>query len=254
MKHIHSAPYHPSSNGLAERFVRTFKAAMKASEHPGLSFHQRLMSFLLSYRTTPHATTTNVSPSALFLGRHVRTRLDLLHSDVEERVTTKQAQQKMHHDQHARSRDLCVGQRVLARNFCPGAKWIPGTVVERTGPLSYQVQVAGNRRWNRHLDHLLQSVDTPQASSQEDIEPCLLEPVPSVPELPPNGKNEPSPPSPNGVESELTPEFPEDHPSYGTPSEHDDTTLQASPETPLALTPRYPQRVRRPPDRYQSTF
>ena len=129
VKHIHSAPYHPSSNGLAEWFVRTFKAVMKASEHPGLSFHQRLMSFLLSYRTTPHAT-TNVSPSALFLGRHVRTRLDLLHSDVEERVTTKQAQQKMHHDQHARSRDLCVGQRVLARNFRPGAKWIPGTVVD----------------------------------------------------------------------------------------------------------------------------
>ena len=39
VKHIHSAPYHPSSNGLAEWFVCTFKAAMKASEHPGLSFH-----------------------------------------------------------------------------------------------------------------------------------------------------------------------------------------------------------------------
>ena len=32
IKHIRSAPYHLSSNGLAKRFVQTFKRAMKASE------------------------------------------------------------------------------------------------------------------------------------------------------------------------------------------------------------------------------
>jgi len=46
IKHIRCAPYHPSSNGAAERFVQSFKRAIKASERADQSFHQRLMNFL----------------------------------------------------------------------------------------------------------------------------------------------------------------------------------------------------------------
>ena len=77
IKHIRSAPYHPSTNDQAERFVQTFKRAMKAGEREGRSLKTRLAQFLLSYRSTPHAT-TNVSPSELFLQRKIRTRFDLL--------------------------------------------------------------------------------------------------------------------------------------------------------------------------------
>ncbi|KAL0150485.1 hypothetical protein M9458_054302 [Cirrhinus mrigala] len=56
VQHIKSSPYHPATNGLAERFVQTMKHALKASTGQG-TFHQRLHNFLLCYRCTPHATT-----------------------------------------------------------------------------------------------------------------------------------------------------------------------------------------------------
>ena len=72
IKHIRCAPYHPASNGLAERFVQSLKMALKASVHDGGSLQRRVLNFLLNYRSTPHAT-TGVSPSSLFLHRQIRT-------------------------------------------------------------------------------------------------------------------------------------------------------------------------------------
>lgn len=46
VKHIKSSPYHPASNGQAERFVRTFNEAMRAGNAP---LDQRLQNFLLTY-------------------------------------------------------------------------------------------------------------------------------------------------------------------------------------------------------------
>ncbi|XP_039469023.1 uncharacterized protein K02A2.6-like [Oreochromis aureus] len=56
VQHITSAPYHPATNGLAERFVQTMKHALKTSQGQG-TLHQRLHKFLLNYRNSPHATT-----------------------------------------------------------------------------------------------------------------------------------------------------------------------------------------------------
>ena len=66
IRHTQCAPYHPSSNGLAERFVKAFKRAMLAAEHQGVSPECRLHNLLLSYRSTPNAT-MNGTPSALLL-------------------------------------------------------------------------------------------------------------------------------------------------------------------------------------------
>ena len=55
VKHIKCSPYHPSSNGQAERFVRTFKQAVQAGKGEGKPLDQRLENFLIMYRVTPHA-------------------------------------------------------------------------------------------------------------------------------------------------------------------------------------------------------
>ena len=46
IKHIHCAPYHLPSNGVAERFEQTFKKEMKANCDSPLSCSHRLSNFL----------------------------------------------------------------------------------------------------------------------------------------------------------------------------------------------------------------
>ena len=113
----------------------------------------QLPNFLLSYRSTPHAT-SNRSPSSLFLQRELHTRLDLLRPSCTDHITQKQVQQSLYHDSHARTRVFSDGQEVWARNFRHGPKWTPGVVQEHNGPLSYSIRVASGVIWNRHVDHL----------------------------------------------------------------------------------------------------
>lgn len=50
IKHILVAPYHPRSNGQAERFVQAFKQYLKAEGNTSASLKHNLARFLFSYR------------------------------------------------------------------------------------------------------------------------------------------------------------------------------------------------------------
>ena len=50
VKRIRSSPYHPASNGAAERMVQTLKLVLKADNKRGIPIQKSLANFLLHYR------------------------------------------------------------------------------------------------------------------------------------------------------------------------------------------------------------
>ena len=173
VKHIHCAPYHPASNGLAERFVQTFKTAMKAGAADQQSISHRLSNILLTYRCTPHAMTQE-APGRLFMGQSLRTHLDLLRPSCADRVQSRQSQQKTTHDQHARPRELELGQSVMTRNFRPGSDWVPGVILRKSEPLSYLVKVGDGQVWKRHVDHLRKCGASQETDNREPEDPLVF--------------------------------------------------------------------------------
>ncbi len=174
------APNHPSSNGLVDCFIRTFKQALKAGKDDGRSLEQRLEKFLLTYRTSPHAT-TGVVPCTLFLQQSLRTRLDLLKSDIGAQVRDKQAKQIDHYNQHSKERVFVTEQKVMVRNFRPGLAWFPGTILRKLGPVSFLAEVENGLCWRRHVHHLrarkkqspATQTNTHNDANSEDSEPAI---------------------------------------------------------------------------------
>ena len=111
IKHIKCALFHPASNGAIECLVQTFKKAMKSSKDTYSNSEQALASFLLTYRSSPHCT-TNETPSKLFLGRKIHTRLDLILPGHDKTVLNNQANQRSSHDKHSKPRELVVGEQL----------------------------------------------------------------------------------------------------------------------------------------------
>ena len=149
IKHIFASPFHPSTNGLAERFVQTFKRSLRAAKTKNLK--RKLANFLLAYRNTPHQT-TGMSPAVMLNGRNLRTRLSLMKPDMSAKVARNQLTQADY--RRGRDRQFMEGDRVLARNYTKTGKWNHGVVTARTGPVSYAV-ITDNGCIKRHTDQLV---------------------------------------------------------------------------------------------------
>ena len=151
------------------------------------------------------------------MGRSLRTRLDFLRPNLDSKGLSQQAQQKQYHDNHSRSRSFAVGDKVLAENFRSGPKWVPGTIVDCLSSVSYQVRVHEGMIWRRHVDHLLHS-----AQKEENF-----------PSDPPN--------TTSSDDFTMLPDV-----SSSDSSEAD----TVAPSQLTTTERRYPQSIRRPPQRY----
>ena len=65
VKQVLVAPYHPSSNGLAERAVKTIKEGIRKMSEGSL--RDKVSRFLFHYRLTPQST-TGKAPAELMMG------------------------------------------------------------------------------------------------------------------------------------------------------------------------------------------
>ncbi|PIO54945.1 hypothetical protein TELCIR_23680 [Teladorsagia circumcincta] len=141
IEHPKIAPCHPQSNGLAERFVDTFKRGIKK----------------LKGEEKPR------TPAEVFLGRKLQTRMILLSpiGNTPRSSSAPECQIKMKEQIDRRNRvtpkkfesgDVVYTQIWKVPNFV----WKTGTIVRRLGRVNYEVEVEGKLMW-KHANQLRRS-------------------------------------------------------------------------------------------------
>nr|VZI45520.1 unnamed protein product [Spirometra erinaceieuropaei] len=144
IQHLRSPPYHPQSNGQAERFVDTFKRVLLKARGEGTT-DEIVQAFLFSYRTTPNpASPAGVSPAEALMGRELRTTFHALVPTGAQPAQTSPV---------SRSK-LSIGTPVFVRDYrAEFPDWTEATVVAHRGSMLFDVNV-GDDIWVRHHNHI----------------------------------------------------------------------------------------------------
>ena len=174
--HLTGAPYHPATNGAAERLIQSFKQALRKSSLPP---KEALQEFLMQYRRIPFA--SGLSPSELLNGRRIRIKIDTLVPSIPHLLQGRQSRQASKHSNTEDSEVVSkvehhysLGDPCYALYFGPrrdrDPRWVPAIVTKVHGTRSVNVRVIPRGpTWRRHLDQL-----RPRYGSDQDDDPCEI--------------------------------------------------------------------------------
>ncbi|UYV78194.1 K02A2.6-like [Cordylochernes scorpioides] len=214
IRHLRTAPFHPSSNGLAERAVQTIKTGLKKVQQGSIS--QRLAEILLGYRRTPIAS-IGKSPSEMMFGRNIRSRLDLI----------------LPNPGKSEEPGFKVGESVWYRTYKSEPKWDQASIQNTTGNRLVTLQTARGQA-RRHWDQVRRShIPDKRGEATEDHAGV------SEPDL-------------NTESEELIPQHQEvtSEPQSSTePAQSPRTSTPPDPKSPPVIPLRRSSRIRRPPAR-----
>ncbi|XP_049867459.1 uncharacterized protein K02A2.6-like isoform X1 [Pectinophora gossypiella] len=155
VKHTFSPPYHPATNGAAERFVETFKTHVTKIKESGHPLTCAVNLFLFDYRSMSH-NITGISPAKLMLGRELRNRFSLLRPPAVTEKSYDMLEKHYNNSVNTRKVKFDIGEKVMVRDYRKGAKpWVQGIIVDESVPeTTYNVDV-DKCIWKRHVNQML---------------------------------------------------------------------------------------------------
>ncbi|XP_018376031.1 PREDICTED: uncharacterized protein LOC108769509 [Trachymyrmex cornetzi] len=152
-----TAPGHPATNGLAERYVQILKKKLKAMEFDPSTITSKVENILYRFRTTPlHC---GNSPSEIYLNRQIRTSLDLLRPPSTSPTST----------QECHIRQLSVGDRVQSRAYSGTQRWKLGVITKKLGRLHYLIHLDEGYLIKRHINQLRPSEAPKEKSERKSV-------------------------------------------------------------------------------------
>lgn len=242
---LKSPPYHPQSNGTAERHVQIVKAALDKFllQKTTLTVEQQIVNFLFSYRNTPGAS-SGLSPNDMIFKIKPKTRLALLKPKNGGSVQFKKTFDFVKPD------TFSVGENVLVGNLGPYCKdkWKEGVIVKGISAVTYLVKVEDKIMY-KHVNNLKKSVLDKSMGNQ-------VSPMPKLNVyLEPNTSTDVPIPKSNVVTSEVEIDReqvvsqngngPQSTPNSTRDSVTNNENISISPD----LTLRRGNRIRKPPQR-----